>query len=94
MSEFGDYVSPQEYWSVRTAYEAGVRERMAGWDGVSVTDSPVPGDANYGPQEPQWDEAYYDPDDTYGDMVEPDPDEWHESRLERLADMYDGWPSD
>jgi hypothetical protein len=44
--------------------------------------------------EPNWDEHYYDPDDTYGDMSEPDPDEWHESRLERLADMYDGWPND
>lgn len=66
MSQTGDVIPTEEYWSVRTAYEAGVRERMAGWDGYSVPDSPVPGDAAYGPVEPDWDEFYFDPDDQYG----------------------------
>jgi hypothetical protein len=66
MSQTGDVIPREEYWSVRTAYEAGLKERMAGWDGMTVPDSPVPGDVDYGPQEPEWDEFYFDPDDQYG----------------------------
>lgn len=84
MSEFGDYVSPQEYWSVRTAYEAGVRERMAGKP-LTVTDShPTTFDVldsedfrdDMSPAELE--EYYaaeaelYDPDNPYSDLSEDD----------------------
>jgi hypothetical protein len=68
MSQTGDIVTTEEYWSVRTAYEAGLRERMQGQP-LTVTDSPVPGDAEYGiMSEPHWDESFFDPDDMYGSI--------------------------